>query len=116
LRLKALSNVELESVLDKAHGACPMSRHDVAQIVADALMQWNDERYLLCAWTVMPSHVHVVFTPLQPHSLASIVGVWKSFTANRANKILRRSGVFWQREYFDRLLRDEDEFHRALAY
>jgi hypothetical protein len=41
---------------------------------------------------------------------------WKSFTARRANEILGRGGAFWQREYYDRLIRDGDELRRAVRY
>jgi putative DNA methylase len=40
----------------------------------------------------------------------------KSFTANRANRLLGRHGPFWQREYYDRLIRNEEELDRALRY
>jgi hypothetical protein len=40
----------------------------------------------------------------------------KSFTANRANRILGRSGAFWQREYYDHLVRDQSELERAIRY
>jgi hypothetical protein len=33
-----------------------------------------------------------------------------------ANRILGRTGNFWQREYYDRLIRDGDELERALQY
>jgi hypothetical protein len=33
-----------------------------------------------------------------------------------ANEILGRSGAFWQREYYDRLIRDGNELGRAVRY
>jgi putative DNA methylase len=33
-----------------------------------------------------------------------------------ANRVLGRTGSFWQREYFDRLIRDENELERAVEY
>ena len=41
---------------------------------------------------------------------------WKSFTARKANEILGRGGAFWQREYYDRLIRNGDELERAVRY
>ncbi len=41
---------------------------------------------------------------------------WKSYTARMANRILGRTGAFWQREYYDRLIRNENEFERAVRY
>lgn len=35
---------------------------------------------------------------------------------NRANRLLGRTGAFWQQEVWDRLIRDEAEFRRAVGY
>ena len=64
----------------------------------------------------MPNHVHVLIQTLGEQSLARIVHSWKSYTAHRANEILGRSGTFWQREYFDRIVRDEEDLRRTIEY
>ena len=64
----------------------------------------------------MPNHVHVLVTPSSGHGLSDIVHTWKSWSAKVANRVLGRTGVFWQREYFDRLIRDERHFAAALSY
>ena len=115
-RLLALSSRRVEEYLDSGAGACHLADPAVAQIVADALRYFNSERYRLFAWCVMQNHVHVVFRILPGHTLPKIVHSWKSFTAKEANRVLARSGVFWQREYYDRLIRDEAEFGKAVQY
>ena len=40
----------------------------------------------------------------------------KSFTANECNKLLNRSGAFWQDESYDHWVRDEAELLRIIAY
>ena len=57
-----------------------------------------------------------LFRSLEGHELAEILHAWKSFSATRANRALRRSGGFWQREYYDHLVRSEDEFYRIVSY
>jgi REP element-mobilizing transposase RayT len=37
-------------------------------------------------------------------------------SANKANRVLGRSGAFWQREYFDRFVRDAENFAAAVEY
>ena len=64
----------------------------------------------------MPNHVHVVFRPIGNHQLAAILHSWKSYTANAANRILKRTGSFWQREYYDHLIRNEEDFLRIVRY
>jgi len=64
----------------------------------------------------MPNHVHVVVRIFPQHQLADVLHSWKSYTARMANRVLLRNGSFWQREYYDHLLRDELEFERAVRY
>jgi putative transposase len=40
----------------------------------------------------------------------------KSYTAHRAVKTLKVPAPFWQREYYERLVRDEDELAHAIEY
>jgi REP element-mobilizing transposase RayT len=64
----------------------------------------------------MPNHVHVIFRLFPGQELAGVIRSWKLFTARKANRILGRSGVFWQREYYDRLIREDGELDRAIEY
>jgi REP element-mobilizing transposase RayT len=64
----------------------------------------------------MPNHVHVLFAPIAGNRLADIVHAWKSWTAKAINRHRGVSGPVWQREYFDRFIRDEEHFAAALAY
>jgi len=105
-----------EKYLDVGVGACFLRNDAVAKVVADSLWQFQGTRYQLFAWCVMPNHVHTVFQTLVGNTLARILHSWKSFSAKQANQILHRSAEFWQREYYDRLVRDISEFHRAVQY
>jgi hypothetical protein len=55
----------------------------------------------LHAWVVMPNPVHGLFTPEAGFTLVGNLHSWKSFTPKEANRLLSRSGQFWQEEYFD---------------
>jgi len=71
----------------------------VARLVEDAFLAFDGRHYRLHAWTVMPNHVHVLFTVLPAASLGTTVSSWKRFTARQANRQLGRSGAFWQTDY-----------------
>jgi REP element-mobilizing transposase RayT len=88
----------------------------IATCVVSALQFFAGTRYDLLAWCVMPNHVHVVMRISGDLPLEKIVHSWKSYTANQANKILGRTGTFWQREYYDRIIRDEKDLTRTIAY
>lgn|GEM_PF-746553 len=111
-----LSPADLARLLDRGLGACPLREPEVAELVERVLLGRQQVEYRLAAWSIMPNHVHAVVTPLQGHSLGQILQAWKSVTAHRINKLLRREGRLWQVESFDRVIRDESHFFRAVAY
>ncbi|MGD0220848.1 MAG: transposase [Terriglobia bacterium] len=116
MRLDKLFSEKVETYLDRGTGECWMRRDDVAALVANALQHFEGTRYRLAAWCVMPNHVHTVVEPLPGYELPRIVHSWKSFTANRANLLIGRTGQFWQPEPYDHLIRDEEDFGRQVEY
>lgn len=115
-RLEYLHSQKVEQYLDSGYGKCWMKDARIAEIVSNALRHFDGERYELVAWCVMPNHVHVVVRPLQSHNLPAILHSWKSYTSHLANKVLERSGALWQDEYYDHLVRDEDDLRRCMEY
>jgi REP element-mobilizing transposase RayT len=115
-RLAHLYSEKVEDYLDAGHGACYMNDNRVAKVVADAFLFFDGPRYQLAAWCVMPNHAHVVIQPIKPYELSDILHSWKSFAAKEANKILNRSGDFWQSESYDHLIRDAADFAHSVSY
>jgi REP element-mobilizing transposase RayT len=107
---------KIERYLDGGSGACHLRIPAIAALVSDALRAFDGTRYRLACWCVMPNHVHVIVEPLAGFALARIVHSWKSYTAHEANRRLSRAGAFWQREYYDHLIRDERAFLRIVRY
>ncbi len=106
----------IEEYLDTGAGSAYLRDARIAQIIEQNTLYFDNDRYHIHAWVVMPNHVHVLLTPSSGHGLSSIVHSWKSFTAKAANRILQRTGEFWQPDYFDRYIRDERHFTAAIAY
>ncbi len=98
-----------------------MYKTEVSQIVNEEVLIRNCKQYDLIAYTVMPNHVHIVFIPksnivvrseasnklklktkdgntTSQYLVTKILQDLKSKTALRCNKILSRSGSFWQHE------------------
>jgi REP element-mobilizing transposase RayT len=97
-------------------GSCVLRRPDVARIVQDALRHFEGARYHLLAWTIMPNHVHVVFTPLGAWACHAILHSWKSFTSQQIGKLLGRRGTLWARESFDHVVRSPRDLERFVTY
>lgn len=107
---------DLDDALDRCIGACHLRDERIADLVEQTMLFFDGERYRLLAWCVMPNHVHALVEPAPGFGLAGVVGGWKSYTAKAANKLLKRDGVFWRREYFDRYIRGERHYAIAVAY
>jgi REP element-mobilizing transposase RayT len=107
---------KIENYLDTNKGNCWLKDPKIAWLVRNALRYFDGNRYCLHAWTIMPNHVHVLFTLASESNVSSILHSWKSFTAKQANKLLETSGRFWQPEYFDRLIKTSRQFEFTLRY
>ncbi len=107
---------QIESLFDAGYGACWLKQPAVADIVEDALLHWDGQRYRLLAWCVMPNHVHVLIETWEGYSLPKVAQGWKSFTARLINLHLGRTGTVWMRDYFDRYIRDDQHLAATIAY
>lgn len=76
----------------------------------------HGQRFDLLAWVVMPNHVHALFTVGDSVPLSRIVQNWKSISAVAANKLLGRTGEFWQEDYWDTFMRDREQTRKAIRY
>ena len=102
--------------LDSGHGECLLRDPRIAEIVEDALLYFDAQRYRLLAWCVMPNHVHVLAGMVDGWPLGKIVHSWKSFTAHEINHLLDRNGSLWYPDYYDRFIRDEVHYAAAVNY
>ena len=108
----------MDRYLDEARvGPTWLKQQEVAKVVVDGIQYGANtlHHYDLHAYVVMANHVHLLISPLvSPSKLLQSV---KGFSAREANKLLNRSGEpFWQRESYDRWVRDESEFDRIHHY
>ena len=106
---------QLEAYLDRGLGECWLGQSAIAALADSALRFFNGKRYQLVAWVVMPNHLHLVLR-IWDVPLLLLVKSWKSFIARGANAILGRNGTFWERDYWDTLIKDEAHLLRAVRY
>jgi REP element-mobilizing transposase RayT len=106
----------IERWLDAGHGSCLLRQRKCAEVVAETLRHFEGERVIMISSVVMPNHVHAVFVQNPEWPLEKLIRSWKGFTARKINALLERSGGLWQRDYFDRLVRDEKHFGNCVRY
>lgn len=113
---KVIFRKNVENYLDKGYGACFLKDERVAEMTENSLLFHHENKYRLTAWMVMPNHIHFLATPLENIELSEIAHSIKSYTAHEANKVLKRSGQFWQHEPFDRYVRNQKHFVNVIEY
>ncbi len=119
---------------------------DRTRIFADASLRSIVERCWLAipqqaghasldAWVVMPNHIHGIViidafresapnragaassAHLQAGSLGSIIGTFKSVSTRTINRARRTPAApVWQRNYYERIVRNDSELDRIRAY
>ncbi len=128
--------LKFEEILHRAdQGPTWLKEERIAKLVADSIKYRDGKVYRLDAYCIMSNHVHVVIKPFLDEKdlsmkldterlsyesteppLGVIMHSLKSYTANEANKMLERTGAFWETESYDHVIRDEKEYHRVIAY
>jgi putative transposase len=129
---------KLEEYLDRGVGQCRLRDPVVAKLTEVALLHFHHRGYELLAWCIMPNHAHVLVHVWQT-PLWKMVASWKKFSGAHANATLRTerrspdrpepqpynasepvgrptTRGFWQREYWDTYMRDEQQERRAVRY
>ncbi len=112
-----------------------LKEKEIAEIVKEAIHYRDEKEYELVAYTIMPNHVHIVFTPkfvsrseasttnktkneagASFYNVTKILQDLKSEAALKCNKLLNRSGTFWHHESYDHVVRNIDELGRIVNY
>jgi len=75
--------------------------------------------WLIGRYVIMPDHAHF-FCAEQPagaqRSLSQFMGFWKEWTAKRLCQHLSISPPFWQKQFFDHVLRNDESYGDKWAY
>ena len=77
---------------------------------------FDGQRLALVSSIVMPNHVHALVVQNPGFPLEKMISSWKRFSARAINQLLARSGNLWQRDYFDRLVRNQTHFANCVRY
>lgn len=103
-------------LLDKALGSCILKDESVRQQLVDVIMHFDKVRYLVHTFVIMPNHVHLLLEPFEGWRIQDIMHSIKSYSTKVINRMLGRSDVLWEREYFDRRIRDSRHYGAVVRY
>jgi putative transposase len=107
-----------EAWLDQGFGSCLLRQESLRMHAISAMHHFDEDRYELDAYVVMPNHVHAIIRPLQwrEQPLEFILKSWKQFSSTQIHRDIGGEGALWQEESYDRIIRDEEHLYRCLQY
>jgi REP element-mobilizing transposase RayT len=107
----------MEKYLDVGYGFCPFREARCCREVLESMEVLAQQGWHLLHYAIMPNHVHALFgTTESSTSMKSVWRAWKGRTARNCNALLGRRGAFWQRDWFDRWMRDEASKQKTIDY
>lgn len=124
---------QVDRLLDGHSSVTHLTDDRQAEIIQRAFLHFANERYILLAFVVMPSHHHWLFLPDENWAINAVGGSRdaqgrartpreiishsiQSYTATMCNRVRGVSGAYWQTETFDHWARDESEMLRIIDY
>lgn len=105
-----------ERWLDEGYGTCHFRERRWVDDLRDRLHHFQNERYFLSCWTIVPNHCHLVIHPFDDHLLEDLVGAMKGVCARHINRAFGKTGSVWEEESYDRIVRDEEHLWRVIQY
>lgn len=98
-----------------APGTYPLAMEERA-LVVDALKYFDGDRYELFGYAVMDDHVHVLVLPEPEWPISVLMHSWRGFTANQLQRRFARSNEVWLTDYWNRIVRSDQEFRKQQTY
>ncbi|MGA2964886.1 MAG: transposase [Terriglobales bacterium] len=87
----------------------------MVRLLLDVLLSYrSQEKYLLHEFVLMPDHFHLLITPLS--TLERALQLIKSAFSFRAKKELGFHGEIWEKSFYDRRVRDWEEYSAVRRY
>jgi REP-associated tyrosine transposase len=87
----------------------------MAQLFLDVVLNYrSQEKYLLHEFVLMPDHFHLLITPLS--TLERALQLIKGDFSFRAKKELGFQGEIWEKSFYDRRVRDWEEYSAFRRY
>ncbi|MCC8175869.1 MAG: transposase [Bacteroidales bacterium] len=102
--------------LDQGYGACYLGRKEVANYFVTKMLEFHSREWCVWAYVVMPNHVHLLLQAINGENLRASLGRFLNITSHEINKMVERKGTLWQREPFDRIVRNEGHYINVLRY
>lgn len=104
---------QIDNYLDNSQSGAYLNGR-VIELTKNHLLHIDEDICKIVAFSIMPNHMHILL--VQHAELAKIVQQIKGGLSFVINKELGKKGPLWQKDYFDKGVRDERHFGVIYEY
>jgi putative transposase len=104
-----------EEVHDTGYGECWLNQPEVVAQMRTQILTDDDDVLHIGDFVIMSNHVHLLIAP-SGRELEDCMKRIKGSSATLCNRILSRTGTFWQADTFDHIVRNIDQLQRYREY
>jgi len=111
-------STKIDEWLDQGHGECLLRNARYRCALADVFSNFDEDRYFLHSWIVMPNHTHLLFSLANDEQLENTLKSWKGVSARKISRLRATAAhkKLWMKGYFDRMIRDAGHFRKVARY
>lgn len=106
----------VEAWSDEGLGTCWLRDPQWVDELQQRLHHFQEARYFLPCYVILPNHCHLVMRPYSGHPLETTLQGIKAIVARAINRARGNEGSLWQEESYDRIVRDEEHLWRVVQY
>nr|WP_321268109.1 transposase [uncultured Sulfurimonas sp.] len=103
----------IDAHLDKSNKGSYLN-HQIVDIIKNYLTVIDKSLCEIVAFSIMQNHIHLIL--VQKTKLSEIMRNIKGGLSFLVNKELGKKGSLWQKDYYDKAIRDEKHFQRTYNY
>lgn len=105
-----------ERWMDAGYGSCVFRQTQFAQMMWNSILHFQNKRHVTSCFVIMPNHVHAVIRPLPEYELEDCLQRIKQYVATNVNRVFQQQGPLWEKESYDRIVRDEEHLWNTVQY
>ena len=95
----------------------PVDSSNISDIVVSSLKYLHEKETIDCwGYVIMPDHLHMILRLSGSQSISEVLSSFSKHTSRKINKGLGRSGRLWEKGFYERKIRSEDELSNQLGY
>ena len=105
---RKLISSQMDSLLDQGYGSCILKDPKVRDIFLKALYFYEDKKYNVQGFVVMPNHIHLLILGKDRNNIIKAIGNVKRFSTIKINELLNKKGKIWKKGCYDTIVRSEE--------